>query len=116
MRSIPTELEEAAFLDGCNIYSAFFRIIVPMMRPAIATVTIFTFLHSWNELMFAQIYISDSNLKTLTAGIQTLVGEHSTDWGPVGAGLAIATVPIIIAYLFLSRQVQQSMIAGSIKG
>lgn len=116
MRSIPRELDEAAYIEGCGHYKVFFHIIFPLMKPAIATVAIFTFLHSWNELMFAQIYISDSTLKTITAGIQTLVGEHSTDWGPVGAGMVIATVPIVIAYLFLSKQVQESMTAGSLKG
>ena len=115
MRGIPSELDEAACLDGCSIYQVFLRIILPLMRPAIATISIFTFLHSWNELLFAQIMINDKALKTLTAGIQSLVGEHYTDWGAVCASLAVASLPTIIAYLFMSRQVQQSMIAGSVK-
>lgn len=115
MRGIPQDIDEAAYLEGCNISGVFFRMIVPLMKPAIATVSIFTFLHSWNELLFAQILINDKALKTLTAGIQSLVGEHSTNWGPICAALAVASLPTVIAYLFMSKQVQKSMIAGSIK-
>ena len=113
---IPKEMEEAACIDGCNIYTTFFKIIVPLMRPAIATIAIFTFLQTWNELMFAVVFISDPKYRTLTVGIQSLVGQYTTDWGPIGAGLVVATFPIIIIYIILSRQVQESLIAGSIKG
>ena len=115
MRGIPRDIDEAAFIDGCGVFRLFTRIIFPMMKPGIATVSIFTFLQSWNELLFAQIMINSKELKTLTAGIQSLVGEHYTDWGPVCAALAVAAIPTIIAYLFLSKKVQESMIAGSIK-
>lgn len=113
---IPKEMEEAACIDGCNIYTTFFRIIVPLMRPAVATIAIFTFLQTWNELMFAVVFISDPKYRTLTVGIQSLVGQYTTDWGPIGAGLVVATFPIIIIYIVLSRQVQDSLIAGSVKG
>lgn len=116
MQSIATELEEAACIDGCNIYKLFFTIICPIMKPAIATAAIFNFLSSWNELMFATILISKSEYKTLTVGIQSLVGQYSTDWGPIGAGLVIATMPIILIYVLMSKQVQKSLMAGAIKG
>ena len=70
MASLPKELEEAACIDGCSIYKIFFNIILPLMKPAIATVTIFTFLQAWNELMYAVVFISDVKYKTLTVGIQ----------------------------------------------
>lgn len=114
--AIPQEMEEAACIDGCNIYTTFFRIIMPLMRPSLATIAIFTFLQSWNELMFAVVFISKPEYRTLTVGIQSLVGQYTTDWGPIGAGLVVATFPIIIIYIILSKQVQKSLIAGSVKG
>jgi raffinose/stachyose/melibiose transport system permease protein len=114
--SIPKEMEEAACIDGCNIYQTFFMIILPLLRPAIATVSIFTFLQSWNELMFAVTFISRDTVKTLTVGIQSMSGQYLTEWGPIGAALVVATVPTLIIYLGLSKQVQKSFIAGAVKG
>ncbi len=114
--TIPVELEEAACIDGCSIYKIFIRIILPLMKPSLSTIAIFTFLQSWNELMFAVVFISKPVYRTLTVGIQSLVGQYTTDWGPIGAGLVVATFPIIIIYVILSKQVQQSLIAGSVKG
>ncbi|MDF2614168.1 MAG: ABC-type sugar transport system, permease component [Clostridia bacterium] len=116
MSSIPRELEEAACLDGCSIYGVFFRIIVPLMKPAAATVAIFTFLQAWNELMFAVVFISDTKYKTLTVGIQSLAGQYTIDWGAIGAGLVVATIPTLLVYIFMSKKVQDSLIAGAVKG
>jgi raffinose/stachyose/melibiose transport system permease protein len=116
MASLPRELEEAACIDGCSIYRIFFNIILPLMRPAIATVTIFTFLQAWNELMFAVVFISDVKYKTLTVGIQSLAGQYTTDWGPIGAGLMVATIPTLIIYAFMSKKVQDSLVVGAVKG
>jgi len=116
MVDIPKELEEAACMDGCGTFGVFFRIIVPLMRPAVSTVAIFTFLQSWNELMFAVIFISDSKYQTLPVGIQMLSGSYTTKWGPIGAALVIATVPTLIVYAFMSKKIQSSLVAGAIKG
>lgn len=116
MIGIPDELEESACMDGCGTFGIFFRIIVPLMRPAVSTLAIFTFLQAWNELMFATVFVSDSTHRTLTVGMQSLVGTYSTNWGPVGAALVVATVPTVIVYLLMSRKVQESLVAGAIKG
>lgn len=116
LQTIPVELEEAACIDGCSVYGIFFRIICPLMKPALSTVAIFTFLQAWNELMFAVIFISDSKYRTLSVGIQTLSGEYTTEWGPIGAALTIATIPTLIVYCFMSKKIQNSLIAGAIKG
>lgn len=116
LQTIPVELEEAACIDGCSVYGIFFRIICPLMKPALSTVAIFTFLQAWNELMFAVIFISDSKYRTLSVGIQTLSGEYTTEWGPIGAALTIATIPTLIVYCFMSKKIQDSLIAGAIKG
>jgi len=116
LESIPKELEEAACIDGCSIYKIFFNLIVPLMRPAIATISIFIYMNSWNELMFANTFINSDRLKTLTVGIFSMVNENETEWGPIGAGLVIATLPTIIMYIVFSGQVQKSLIMGAVKG
>ena len=116
MNEIPRDLDESACIDGCSVWGIFFRIIVPMMKPAVATVGIYTFLQCWNELMFANIFISKSSLKTLPVGIQALSGQYTTEWGPIGAALCLATFPTLILYIFLSRKIQESFIAGAVKG
>lgn len=115
-KGIPRELEESAVIDGCGIYRTFFFIIMPLVQPAIATVAIFTFLSCWNELMFAVTFINNSAYQTLTVGMMSMVGTYITQWGIIGAGLMITTVPTVIIYLLLNKQVQKSMIAGAVKG
>lgn len=116
MNGIPRELEEAACIDGAGIYQIFFRVIFPLMRPALATVAIFTFLQAWNELMFATVYISDANQRTLTVGIQSMSGQFQTSWGPIGAALVVATIPTLLIYFALNKQVQESLVMGAVKG
>ncbi len=115
-KTIPSELEEAAVIDGCNIYQTFVNIMLPMVKPALATVSIFTYLTAWNELMFANTFINKADLKTLTVGIMSMVGEYATSWGPIGAGLVVATVPSIIGYMFVSAKLPEAMSAGAVKG
>ncbi len=116
MGDIPYDLDEAAFLDGCGIWGIFFRVIVPLMMPAIATVGIYTFLQCWNELLFATIFVSDGAYRTLPVGVQQLFGQYTTDWGPIGAALSIATIPTLIVYIALSKRIQAGFIAGAVKG
>lgn len=116
LKNIPKEMEESAFLDGCSVYRAFVSIILPLIKPAVATVSIFTYLQAWNELMFANTFIHDQKYKTLPVGIMSLSGQYSTEWGPIGAGLVIATIPTIIIYVLMSNQVQASLTNGAVKG
>ena len=116
MGDIPYDLDEAAFLDGCGVLGIFCRVIAPLMVPAVSTVGIYTFLQCWNELMFATIFNSKEAYKTLPVGVQSLAGQYSTEWGPIGAALAIATIPTLIVYVFLSKRIQDSFIAGAVKG
>ena len=116
MNEIPRELDESACIDGCGVWGIFLRIIVPLMKPAVATVGIYTFLQCWNELMFANIFISKSALRTLPVGVQALSGQYTTEWGPIGAALVMATFPTLFIYIFLSKKIQESFIAGAIKG
>lgn len=116
MVEIPKDLDEAAYIDGCGVWGIFFRVIVPLMRPALSTIGIYTFLQCWNELMFASIFNTKSAYKTLPSGIQELSGRYTTEWGPIGAALVVATFPTLLVYIFLSRKIQESFIAGAVKG
>ncbi|MBQ7587433.1 MAG: carbohydrate ABC transporter permease [Lachnospiraceae bacterium] len=116
MVDIPYDLDEAARIDGCGLWGTFFRIIAPLLKPALSTIGIYAFLQCWNEFMFANVFISDSKHRTLPVGIKALSGAYTTDWGPIGAALVIATFPTLIIYIFLSRKIQDSFIAGAVKG
>lgn len=117
LRSIPFEMEESAAIDGANIYMTFFRIILPLVTPAMATTSIFIFLNSWNELFTALVVISDNALKTLPLGLIYFQGQFATDWGASSAALTIASVPPIIFYLIFNNQVENALTVGSaVKG
>lgn len=114
--AIPRELEEAAAIDGASIYRIFYIIVLPLIKPALAAITIISFKNAWNEMMMATVFINKPELRTLTVGIKSLTGEYFTDWGVIGAGLMIASLPIVIVYLFSSERIQKGLIAGAVKG
>lgn len=116
-RGLPVELEEAACIDGANIFTTFLRIIVPLVKPATATLVIYIFLSAWNEFILANVLVFDEKLKTLPLGILFLQGTFTTDWGAMGATMVIASLPTIILYVVFSRQVENAMtIGGAVKG
>ncbi|WP_256758794.1 carbohydrate ABC transporter permease [Cohnella sp. WQ 127256] len=117
MRGIPIELEESACMDGAGIFRTFFSIIVPIVKPAVATLAILQFLNVWNEFLLAYILISDESMKTLPLGLLFFQGQYSTDWGGMGAVMTIASLPTVIVFLFFSEQVERAMTVGSaVKG
>ena len=115
-KAIPREIEEAAFIDGCDVYGAFWRIMVPLIMPALATASIFTMMKTWNDLLLVQTYVDVNTYKTITVGVLDFVGIHSRKLGLIGAGLITATVPVILIYIVFSEKIQQSLIEGAIKG
>jgi raffinose/stachyose/melibiose transport system permease protein len=115
-KGIPKEIEEAAYIDGSSVIRCFVSIILPIIKPALATATIFTFLGTWNELMFANTLVDSEKYRTLPVGIMSFSGQYATDWGLIGAGLVIATLPTILIYFLLSNQVQESLVMGAVKG
>lgn len=116
IKDLPREIEEAAFIDGASLYRIFFRLILPLLAPILSAVGILTYLNTWNELMLAVTLVSGEDMKTLTVGINDLVGKYSTDWGIMGAALTIATIPTILLYIFLSKNIQKSLTLGAVKG
>lgn len=114
--SIPKELEESAYLDGCTSLGIFVRIFLPMSKPILATATVLTAYHTWNEFMFAIIFIDDNSLKTIPAGLMQFRDALQTDWGVLLAGLTISAVPIVVVFLFLQKYFVRGIANGSVKG
>jgi raffinose/stachyose/melibiose transport system permease protein len=113
-RTIPKELDEAAIIDGCTKLQLFWKIIIPMAKPAIATLIITDFLATWNEYLLAMVIINDNAKKTVPVGLMTFVGEHGTDYGYLCAGVLISLVPVLVVYLVFQRYFVEGM-AGAVK-
>lgn len=117
LRSLPVELEEASCIDGAGVFRTFLFIIVPIVKPAIATAVIFVFLNSWNEFTLALILISKETMKTLPLGLLFFQGQFTTDWGAMGAAMVIASLPTVLIYIIFSHQVEKAFtIGGAVKG
>jgi multiple sugar transport system permease protein len=114
--SIPVEVEEAASLDGANRLQIFLRIVLPLARPALATLAIFTLLSSWNDLIWPLIAINDENSFTVQLGIANFQSTRRTQWSLLMAGNVVATAPLVIFFLFAQRQFVQTMTMSGIKG
>jgi len=110
------EIEEAAIIDGCNKFDLYWKIFMPLSKPAIATVSIFTVLAVWNEFMLALIIINNRDLMPIQRGIMVFQGEHLTDYSLLMAGLTIATIPLLVIYFFLSKYIIKGITAGAVKG
>ncbi len=116
MESIPKEIEEAAVMDGCGIYTIIFRIIVPMLKPSIATVSIMTFLNNWNEFMMASTYLSSPKWKTLPFSVLEFTGEYSSNYAVQFAVMALTAAPAVIVYVILNKQITKGVAMGAVKG
>jgi raffinose/stachyose/melibiose transport system permease protein len=114
-RSIPQDLSDAAIIDGCNQVQAFLRVIIPVSTPALATVTIFQFINSWNEFFLALIFIHKTSMMTLPLGLQSFFYEYSVQWGYLFAALSMGLVPVIVVYLLMQRQFINGLTAGALK-
>ncbi len=114
--SLPAELEEAALLDGCSQWGVFFRIVLPLARPALATLAIFTLLGAWNDLVWPLISINNEHIFTLQLGLSDFQGTRRTQWSLLMAGNVIATAPLILFFLFAQRQFVATMTFSGLKG
>lgn len=113
--SIPKELEEAARLDGCTSLGILFRIFIPISTPILLTTTILTAYYTWNEFMFAIIFIDDDSLRTIPAGLMQFRDALQTDWGVLLAGLTISAAPIVMLFLFMQKYFIRGIANGSVK-
>jgi raffinose/stachyose/melibiose transport system permease protein len=114
-RSVPDELIEAARVDGAGLHRIFLRIMVPLAKPALATLVIFNVLWAWNEFLFALLMLQSDSVKTLTVGVLQLQGRFTTDYPALMAGLLITSLPVIGAYLIFQRHLVRGIVAGAVK-
>ncbi|MBE3597608.1 MAG: carbohydrate ABC transporter permease [Limnochordaceae bacterium] len=113
---VPQEIEEAAAIDGYSRMQAFFKVVLPLTLPGIASVGIYAFLWSWSELMFALSFLTSSDMQTVPVFLTLFVGQYQTRWGPLFAGSVLASVPPIIVFGLLQRQFIRGLTTGSVKG
>ncbi|WP_428950533.1 carbohydrate ABC transporter permease [Streptomyces sp. cg35] len=114
--SLPRELEEAAWMDGCSRLRVLFLIVLPMSRPALSTVAVLTFLTTWNDLTWPLIAINHDTQYTLQLGLTTFQGLHHTKWSAVMAGNVITVLPVLLAFLFAQKSFVQAITSSGLKG
>ena len=115
MRSVSDDLKNAGRIDGLSEYTIFFRLVLPLVRPAMATVAVFTMIPIWNDLWFPLILAPSEETKTITLGSQVFIGQFVTNWNAVLAALGLAIVPVLVLYLIFSRQLIRGITAGAVK-
>lgn len=115
LRTLPHDLENAARIDGASELQILWRIMLPLIRPALVIVAIYNLVPVWNDFFFPLVFIQNERLKTLPLGLTVFMGQYSTDWAVLFAGLTIAALPVIVLYIFLSKQFIAGLTAGAIK-
>jgi len=115
MRTVSDDLKNAGRIDGLSEYKIFFRLVLPLVRPAMATVAVFTMIPIWNDLWFPLILAPAEGTKTVTLGAQMFLGQFQSDWNAVLAALSLAIVPILVLYLIFSRQLIRGITSGAVK-
>ena len=114
-RSVPAELEEAAMIDGCSVFQALIRVIVPVIKPGISTAAVFAFMHSWNEYFYAKL-ISGRNTRPVSYAVHKFVNDVGTNWGLLCAASCVVAVPMILFALISQKSLVRGLMAGAVKG
>lgn len=114
--SIPKEMEEAAIVDGCNAFEAFFKVLLPMVKPSLAVLAIFTFIGSWGEFLWPSIVLTKEAMYTLPVGVNNLQGMFSSNWRFIAAGSILSTIPIVIFFLAMQKYFISGENEGAVKG
>ncbi len=115
-RSIPREIDEAATMDGATVLQTFRRVILPLARPGLTAVALFTFLLAWNSYVWALVLTTDSSMFVLSVGIANMVGEYRVQWNELVAAGLVAAVPVMVLYSLLERHLGDAITAGAVKG
>jgi len=116
LESLPRSIEESAVMDGCSIYGVIFRIIMPMTKPALATVCIMNFISWWNEFIMANTFLTSEKFKTLPFSIMKFAGQYSSNYGAQFAVMTMIALPTVIIYLLFTEQMSRGITAGAVKG
>lgn len=115
MRDVPRELKDSARIDGASEYLILFRIVLPLVRPALATVAVFHMIPVWNDLWWPLVLAPDDRTRTITLGVSWFVGQFKTDWSALLAALSLAMMPVLILYALFSRQLIRGLSEGAVK-
>ncbi len=116
IRGLPGELYEAGFMDGAGRFMIYYKIVLPLIRPALATVAIYNLVPIWNDLWFPLIFINVENQKTVLLAVTRLQGQYTTDWPKLLTILSLSALPVIVLYLTMSKQFIKGLTAGAVKG
>lgn len=114
--SLPGELEEAALIDGCTPVSAIFRVVIPLAAPGIAAVSLFVFILSWQEFIFALTLTNTDDMRTIPVGISLMVGNREVLWGQLMAASTLVTVPVVVVFIYFQKYLISGMTMGGVKG
>lgn len=114
--SIPKELEEAAYIDGCNRFSAFVRILIPIAKPGVVVCAVFSFLYAWGDLAYGMTFILDQQKRPVTAGIFNFMGQYGTKWSYLTAFAIVSIIPVAIIFIFMQKYIISGMTSGAVKG
>ena len=115
-RSIPRDIDEAAMIDGAGYLQSFFRVILPLARPGLVAVALFTFLIAWNSYLWALVLTTDSSMYVLSVGVANMVGEYRVQWNELMAAAVIAALPVMVLYSLLERHLVNAITSGAVKG
>jgi len=116
IKNLPVELEEAAYMEGCNAFQIFFKVIMPLTKPSFATVAIFSFLWSYNDLFTQMFFLRRPEMRAITRLLNELTSQEGTNYGLMAAAVTLVVVPVIIVYIFLQKYIIKGMTAGAVKG
>ncbi len=116
IRGLPIELEEAAYLEGCNVFQIFYKVVVPLTKPSFATVAIFSFLWSYNDLFTQMFFLRRPEMRAITRLLNELTSQEGTNYGLMAAAVTLVVVPVLIVYIFLQKYIIKGMTAGAVKG
>src|SRR5574344_834304 len=114
--AIPREIEEASFIDGCNVFQIWWKILLPLVKPTLSTLAIFTFIGAWSEFLWPSIILTKKMMYTLPVGINDLQGMFSANWRFIAAGSIIATIPILVFFIAMQRYFISGENEGAVKG
>ena len=116
LRSVSREIKDSARIDGLSEYRIFFEVVIPLVRPVIATVAVFSMIPIWNDLWFPLILSPGEQTRTVTLGVQQFIGQYTVQWGSVLAALSVAILPVLVMYIIFSRQLIRGITTGAVKG
>ncbi|OYN88559.1 carbohydrate ABC transporter permease [Parenemella sanctibonifatiensis] len=114
--AVPKELEEAAYVDGANWFTMFFRILLPLVAPGLVATSVFSFITAWNEFIFALTFMNESSKYTVGVGLRTFFTQNTAEWGPIMAASTIIALPVVIFFVLVQRNLASGLTAGAVKG